>query len=135
MNKVIIIGNLTADPELRTVNTADGPAAVCTFTVAATGKKRDSDTVFFRCSAWRGLADLVAKYTKKGAKVAVTGPVTGRAYKDRDGNARASLEVTVENFEFCERKEQKGDADDSGLMDVGNGIKATVVESEGELPF
>jgi len=78
---------------------------VCDFTVAVNDRKRKGpdgqpEATFFRCTAWRGLADVVAKFATKGTKVAVTGPVSCRTYQGNDGVTRASLEVQVEDFEF-----------------------------------
>ena len=109
MNKLTIIGNLTRDPELRSVNTANGPVNVCDFTVAVNSRRRgqssngqqQDEAQFFRCTAWRGLADVISRYAARGTKVCVIGPVSGRMYTGSDGNARMSLEVTVEDFEFA----------------------------------
>ncbi|MBR3494268.1 MAG: single-stranded DNA-binding protein [Clostridia bacterium] len=117
MNKMTMIGNLTRDPELRSVNTASGPVSVCDFTVAANGRRRgqnndqgqQDDTVFIRCTAWRGLADVISRYASKGKKVYVAGPLSARTYQANDGSTRVSLEVTVEDFEFCSaRGEEAG---------------------------
>ena len=108
MNKLTIIGNLTRDPELRSVNTANGPVNVCDFTVAVNSRRRgqnsgqqQDEATFFRCTAWRGLAEVVSRYATKGTKVCVMGPVSVRTYTANDGSTRASLEVTVEDFEFA----------------------------------
>lgn len=96
MNKLFIIGNLTADPELRT--TPQG-ISVCSFNVAVNGRKQGEAT-FFRVSAWRGLGENCAKYLAKGRKVAITGTVSARAYTTNGGEARASLEVNADDVEF-----------------------------------
>ena len=109
MNKLTIIGNLTRDPELRSVTTVNGPVSVCDFTVAVNSRRRggqnngqqQDEAQFFRCTAWRGLADVISRYATKGTKVCVIGPVSVRTYTGNDGNVRASLEVTVEDFEFA----------------------------------
>ena len=103
MNKLTIIGNLTANPELRT--TSNG-VNVCTFTVAVNrrnGGKNEAD--FFRVSAWRGLGDTCAKYLSKGKKVCIIGEVSARAYEGNDGTIRASLEVTADEIEFLSPRE------------------------------
>lgn len=67
-------------------------------------KKKDAngqpEATFFRCTAWRGLADVIAKFATKGTKVCVTGPVSCRTFQANDGTTKASLEVLVEDFEF-----------------------------------
>ncbi len=112
MNKLTIIGNITRDPELRTVNTVNGPVSVCDFTVAVNSRRRgqnsngqQDEAQFFRCTAWRGLADVVSRYAIKGTKVCVTGPVSARTYQANDGSTRLSLEVNqVEDFELLTTK-------------------------------
>jgi single-strand DNA-binding protein len=117
MNKLCIIGNLTKDPEIKQVQTKDGPVSCCDFTVAVNGRrKQESEAVFFRCSAWRGIAEIVGKYGSKGKKVCVVGPVSARGYKDKDGNPCVSLNVQVEDFEFLT---PRGDADETGLRKDG----------------
>lgn len=100
MNKLMIIGNLTRDPELRT--TSAGVNA-CTFTVAVNRRKKNDnqpEADFFRVTAWRGLADLCQQYLSKSSKVSVVGSVSVSAYTANDGTSRASLEVTADEVEF-----------------------------------
>lgn len=104
MNHLTIIGNLTADPELRT--TPQG-ISVCSFTVAVNGRKKD-DTTYFRVSAWRGLGENCAKYLAKGRKAAITGTVSARAYTTNGGEARASLEVNADEVEFLSPAGEQG---------------------------
>ena len=117
MNKLTIIGNLTKDPETRTVNTATGPVNVCDFTVAANGRKKE-DAIFFRCTAWRGLGDMIAKHCSKGKKVCVIGPVTCHAYLTQDGKPAAKMDVKVEDFEFCSPKGEAYDNDLQGMTEI-----------------
>jgi single-strand DNA-binding protein len=96
VNKIWIVGNLTADPEKR--STRDS-ISVCSFTVAVNDRKKDSAT-FFRVTAWRGLADNCTAYLTKGRKVAVTGQVGISTYQGRDGKTHASIEVQADDVEF-----------------------------------
>lgn len=104
MNKLTIIGNLTRDPELRSVNGRDGAVNVCDFTVAVNRRQRNAqgqnEADFFRVTAWRALGENAAKYLSKGRKVCVIGPVSVRTYTTQDGRNGASLEVTAEDIEF-----------------------------------
>lgn len=101
MNKIFLIGNLTADPELRT--TATG-VNVCTMTIAVNRRfasnreERQSD--FFRITAWRQLGETCSRFLSKGRKVAVVGELSARIYEAKDGTPRVSLEVTAEEVEF-----------------------------------
>ena len=109
MNKLTIIGNLTADPELRTIPSG---VNVCTFTVAVnrrySSSKEERQTDFFRVAAWRQLGENCARYLTKGKKVAVIGEVSARAFEGKDGSLRASLEVTADEVEFLSPREQGG---------------------------
>ena len=109
MNKLTIIGNLTADPELRTIPSG---VNVCTFTVAVnrrySGSKEERQTDFFRVAAWRQLGENCARYLTKGKKVCVVGEVSARAFEGKDGTLRASLEVTADEVEFLSPREQGG---------------------------
>ena len=106
MNAVHIIGNLTADPEIKTANTSGGEATVCNFTVAVNRRAGGRDYVdFFRVTLWNRWADAVGKYLHKGSKVAVTGSVTSRAWTGSDGSAHAGLEIVqAQHLELLDRK-------------------------------
>ena len=114
MNSLTIIGNLTADPELR--STPAG-VSVCNFTVAVNSRQKDKDgntvTTFFRVAALRGLGDNCAKYLTKGKKVAVSGEVSARVYDGKDGKPRAQLEINASDVEFLSpRTEEPAFRDD-----------------------
>lgn len=101
MNKLIIIGNLTGNPESRVVNLQSGPATVCSFTVAVNRVARNKKTTeYFRVSCWNKTAENAMKYLTKGSKVSVTGPVTATAYTAKDGTAHASMEIPAEEIEY-----------------------------------
>jgi single-strand DNA-binding protein len=107
MNKLTIIGNLTRDPETRTVSTGN---TVCNFTVAVNRRGKDNEADFFRVSAWDKLGDNCQRYLSKGKKVAVVGPVSVSSYESKDGGGtRFSLEVRADDVEFLTPKEH-GDA-------------------------
>jgi single-strand DNA-binding protein len=98
---VTIVGNLTADPELRVTS---GNHAVVNFTVAATPRNFDKatnawvdgDSLFMRCTAWRELAEHIAGSIQKGTRVIVTGKLIQRAYETKEGEKRTSVELDVE---------------------------------------
>lgn len=113
MNKLFIIGNLTRDPELRTVR---DNISVCDFTVAVNrrrGQQNDGqpEADFFRVTAWRGLAENCQRYLAKGRKVGVLGSVSVRTYQANDGTTRASLEVTADDVEFLSPRNEGGSYD------------------------
>lgn len=96
MNKIIIIGNATNTPELR--KTGNG-TAVTGFTVAV-NRRFEKTTDFFKVNAWRGLAEVCAKYIEKGSRVAVIGELQMRSYTAKDGTPRVSVEVSADEVEF-----------------------------------
>lgn len=109
MQKLIIIGNLTGDPELRT--TQDGKS-VCTFTIAVNRKRKidgKPDADFFRVSAWNQMGENCAKYLAKGKKASVVGTVSVRTYETQSGEHRASLEVMADEVEFLTPKGEQTD--------------------------
>lgn len=115
MNKCTIIGNLTRAPELRT--TQDG-TAVCNFTVAVNRRVRAGahpEADYFRVTAWRALGENCHRYLAKGRKVAVSGPVSARAFTGNDGSVRASLELTADDVEFLT---PKGSGSNDGFTEV-----------------
>ena len=131
MNKIIIIGNLTKNPELRTTTAG---VNVCGFTVAVnrpkTANNPDSGADYFNVNAWRGLGDNCAKYLEKGRKVCVTGRVSLRTW-EKDGKHGASLEVLAEDVEFLSsRTETATPAEPAQQVESG----LTAVEPD-DLPF
>lgn len=106
MNKLTIIGNLTRDPETRTVGSDH---TVCSFTVAVNRRKReghDQEADFFRVSAWDKLADNCQRFLAKGRKVAVVGPVSVSSYEAKEGGTRFSLDVRADDVEFLEKSDK-----------------------------
>ena len=140
MNKVILIGNLTRDPELRTT-----PAGVnvCTFGIAVNRRRggqsnnNQPEVDYFRITAWRQLGDLCQKYLAKGRKVCVTGTISVSTFEGRDGVTKASLEVTADDIEFLSSRSEGGEgpsmpAPGTSVSPAGGGF--TQVD-EDELPF
>ena len=102
-SKSILTGNITRDPELRTTT---GGSSVCSFTAAVNRNYRGTDgeqkeeVSFIDCSAWGKLAETIAQYGKKGNGVLVSGRLNQRAWEDKNGNKRSSVEIVVEDFNF-----------------------------------
>lgn len=98
-----VIGNITADPELRYTQ---GGHAVASFTIASTPRHfdrqtnewKDGETVFLRASVWREFAEHVAGSLHKGDRVVATGALRQRSYTDREGNQRTSIELDVDDL-------------------------------------
>ena len=113
MNKVFLIGNLTRDPELR--ETPSG-VAMCRFAIAVqrpySSQDGERQTDFFECTAWRGLGETIARFTKKGNKVAVAGHIQIRNYEDNQGARRTAVDIIVQDCEFLTPKANGDSFDD-----------------------
>lgn len=109
INKVILVGNLGKDPEVRYL---EGGTAVANFTLATsetykdrtTGEKKTS-TEWHNVVVWRGLAEIAEKYLKKGMQVYVEGKLRTRQWQDKDGNNRYTTEIVGDNFQMLGRKD------------------------------
>lgn len=116
MNKVILIGNLTKDPELS--ETSSG-VAFCKFGIAVNrpfaNADGDRETDFFNITTWRGQAETCAKYLAKGKKVCVVGSLQNRSYEDKSGVKRTVTDVVASEIEFLSaRSEDEEKSDKKG---------------------
>lgn len=134
LNKIDLMGRLTADPELR--RTANG-IEVASCAVACDRDIKDKDgnrpTDFFDVVAWRGTAKFLCDYWRKGDMIAVSGRLQTRSWKDRDGNNRHSVEIVADNIYFCGKKNDTSNTYDESA--VKEPEIAEIEESDGELPF
>ncbi len=112
MNKVILIGNLTRDPEL---NETPNGIAVCRFSIAVSRDYANSEgtreTDFFNITVWRGRAENCGKYLKKGNKVAVVGRLQNRTYEDKEGATRYVTDIVADEVEFLTPKNAQGEGE------------------------
>lgn len=134
MNKVILVGNLTRDPEL--TETPNG-IAVCRFAIAVSRDYANSEgtreTDFFNITVWRGRAENCGKYLKKGNKVAVVGSLQNRSYEDKDGIKRTVTDVVASEVEFLTPKTNQGEGEDVVVAPVK---KPTLeIIDDNQLPF
>ena len=104
LNKAILMGRLTANPELKT--TPQG-TAVTSFSIAVDRNynKGEKQTDFINIVAWRNTAEFICKYFTKGQLVAVDGSIQTRSYTDKDGNKRTAFEVVADQVYFAEKKQ------------------------------
>ncbi len=141
LNRIVIIGRLTRDPELR--RTTSG-VSVASFTIASDDSYRtqngEKNTVFLNCSCFRNVAENVAKFTRKGSLVAVSGRITQRKYVNRDNVQVTATEISADGVEFLEPK-SASQANDGYVADVpasGNAANAdsdSIDVIEEDLPF
>jgi single-strand DNA-binding protein len=127
MNKVMLIGWLTRDPELRF--TAGSGTAVCTFTLAVDRNFKDKDgnkeADFISCVVWNKRAEMVANYVTKGRLVAVSGRIQTRTYEGNDGQKKYVTEVVADEVQFLERK-------DSGAASRPESTPGEIPDYEGD---
>ena len=131
LNRVILIGRLTKDPELR--YTASG-LAVAHFTLAVdrrVSKDRERETDFIDIVVWQKQAENCANYLGKGRLVAVDGRLQIRSYDDNQGIRRKAAEVVAENVRFLDRAKEGGSSPMGGSKPFGNEIEF----NEDEIPF
>ena len=136
MNKVFLIGNLTRDPELS--ETASG-VPVCHFSIAVNRNyssqdgERQSD--FFNCTAWRGLAENVARYAKKGKKVAVSGSIQVRNYEDNQGAKRTAVDIIAQDVEFLSPRDSEDSFDEPAKPAAKRKPVLQAMDDDGDIPF
>lgn len=144
MNKVILMGRLTRDPEIRYTQSAE-PLAIARYNLAVdrrfqrkdnSGNEQTAD--FISCIAFGKNAEFAEKYLKQGTKIAIVGRIQTGSYTNKDGNKVYTTDVVVEEHEFCEsRSSQDGNTQDSpkpmpadaGFMDIPTGLTGN------DLPF
>lgn len=114
MNKIILIGNLTRDPEITTTNSG---VSVCRFSLAvqrgfSSSQENNGPTAdFFNIVAWRGLAENCHKFLKKGSKCAVVGRIQNTSYEAQDGTKRYGTEITASDVEFLSSRNGGSDGE------------------------
>ena len=137
MNKVILVGNLTRDPELS--ETPSG-VAVCRFAIAVSRDYASADgtreTDFFNITVWRGRAENCGKYLKKGNKVAIVGSLQNRSYEDKDGIKRNVTDVVANEVEFLTPRNAQGDIDpDTAVVSSKRERPQLEAIDDNQLPF
>lgn len=128
MNSCCIVGRLTSDLELKKTSS---DLSVCSFTLAVNRPRVKDTTDFINCVAWRGSAEYLTKYARKGSLVAVSGSLTSRNYEDKQGNKRTAFEVVADNVTLCESKTK----DATSELTMPQRVDFEVVEEDGDLPF
>ena len=136
MNKVILIGRLTKDPELRYA--AGSGTAVCRFTLAVSRQFKKDETDFINCIAFNKQGEAIAQYVTKGRQLAVTGNIRTGSYDGQDGIKRYTTDVLVESFEFIGNS-NKGNTNnqnnDYWNMQTDNGFGVEESIDDGDIPF
>lgn len=134
LNRVIIMGRCTSDPELR--RTGNG-TAVTSFTLAVDRdfSKEEKKADFINCVAWRQTGEFISKYFAKGRMMVVDGRLEMRDWTDKDGNKRTSAEVVVDSAYFGDSKKESSAA---SAKETGNTFAAEyprLTDEDAQLPF
>ena len=135
LNRIIVMGRMTRDPELRRTNSG---TAVASFTVAVDrdfkSQSGEKETDFIDVVAWRNTAEFVSKYFSKGRMAVVEGRLQIRDWTDKDGNKRRSAEIVADSVYFGDSKRDGGDTVQSEPQsEPQSGFSE--VEDDGDLPF
>ena len=136
LNKVILGGRLTADPELK--QTPQG-VSVTTFSIAVNRRGKEAQTDFINCQAWRQTAEFICKFFKKGSSICVIGSIQTRSWTDQQNNKRIATEVIVDEANFVD---SKADApagssiySDAPAFQTQQAPKFEEIASDDDLPF
>lgn len=135
INKVILIGRLTKDPELNF--TAGTGTAVTRFTIAVTRPFKKDETDFINCVAFGKTGETIAQYLTKGRQLAITGNIRTGSYDAKDGTKRYTTDVVVESFEFIGQGKQEQREDNSFNNNFGgmNFEEDMTPVDDGDMPF
>ena len=138
-NKVILIGNLTADPELK--QTQSG-VSVCSFNIAVNRKMaKNGEVDFISIQTWRQTAEFVSRHFKKGKPILVCGQLQTRSWTDKDGNKRVATEVVADEVSFVGNNESSTEAKPQPTAYTPSAYQTSAstqfeeIPNDGDLPF
>ena len=135
-NLAVLMGRLTADPELKTTQSG---ISVCSFDIAVDRpyKKDEEKTAdFIKIVAWRGTAEFVSHYFTKGSRIGIEGSIQTRRYQDSNGNNRTAFEVVANNVQFIDKKmESLAVQGDEPSFNNGNDFEDMGEVTDDDLPF
>jgi single-strand DNA-binding protein len=118
VNVVSITGNLTRDPEVRSINGASGPTSVCSLGVAVNDRpgqnQQQGHVNFFDVTVWGPAADACGKYLTKGRPVAISGRLRQRRWDAQDGGKRSAVEIVADNVQFLNQGQAQGQQNGNG---------------------
>ena len=144
MNKVILMGRLTRDPEVR-YSTGENATAIARFSIAVDRRFRrggdNAEADFFNCTAFGKQGEFVEKYLKKGTKILLSGRIQNDNYTNRDGQKVQAVQIIAEEIEFAESKNASGsgnaryEAPERPSNPVNDGFMNLPDSGDEELPF
>ena len=138
MNKVVLIGRITKDPELRFI--PGSGVAVCTFSIAVDRRKvkdKEQVTDFFKIVVWGKQGENVANYMSKGKLIGISGRIENRSYEGNDGVKRYVTEIVAEEVQFLEKKSDTNTANSNNTNTENQEYNAwdSASEDDDEIPF
>lgn len=141
VNRVVLIGRLTRDPELRKTSS---DLSVVSFTIAVDGRTQrdgENNASFFSCVAWKGTAENVKKFTHKGSLVAIDGHLQQRSYMSKDNRKMSVVEVVCDSVQFLDPKnssaahQEPDDVNDFSADSKSDSFVEGLDNSDDDLPF
>ncbi len=136
MNKAILVGRLTKDPEVKLTS---NQTQFCQFTVAVERKFKDQNgqrqVDFINCLAWKNTAIFIQKYFHKGNRIGLTGNIQTRSYEDNNGQKKFVTEIVVEEVEFVENNNKADENTTTAPVEDPVQTEAVGESVSGELPF
>ena len=124
MNKVLLVGRLTKDPEVKATTSQ---AKVCNFTIAVDRKYKDNSgnkqSDFINCVAWRQTAEFIGRYFKRGQRIGIVGSIQTRTYDDNNGQRHYVTEVLAEDVEFVDSAQTANGNSNNGMQRQGDGYQ------------
>ncbi|MBO5439508.1 MAG: single-stranded DNA-binding protein [Clostridia bacterium] len=137
LNKVILGGRITADPELK--QTPQG-VSVTTFSIAVNRRGKEAQTDFINCQAWRQTAEFICKFFKKGSSICISGSIQTRSWTDQQNQKRYATEVVADEAFFVDAKADgvptgSGSFGDAPAFQTQQAPKFEEIASDDDLPF
>lgn len=136
INRVILVGRLTRDPELRKTNNG---TAVSSFTLAVDNRSKDANgektTNFIPCIVWNQQAEIVTRFMHKGSLVGVDGRINQRTYESKEGKKVSVIEIMCDSVQFLERKEEVFSQNNKEDAISGEMNKNSPISNDDDLPF
>ena len=136
MNRVILIGRLTREPDIKFSQSENGIMTVAKLSLAVTRKfkkNNEQDCDFINCTAFGKTAEIIQKFAKKGAKICVEGEWRTGSYTNKDGKKVYTNDCLISSFEFCESKSYSESKPQIGLSDFNNDV--VEISDDDDLPF
>jgi single-strand DNA-binding protein len=131
-NKVILMGRLTANPELKATQSG---VSVTSFNIAVDRKVKDSPCDFITIVAWRQTAEFICKYFKKGSAILVCGELQTRSWTDNNGSKRTATEVVANEVTFCESKKETEGTYIPDAYKTPSAPNFEAIKDDADLPF